>query len=347
MICRKSHNCCFRHCAGIVLLICLNVTTTLQADDNLLVDGEFKSLDSDHWLIETKSGSVRSEQVGGRWLKNSFVFNSGIYGRIRIGFYMAPGANGSVWIDNIRSEPRLPIINASFENYDKKRGFAGWTMTNRGTLSDATDRSSDGKRSFKIKYQAAEPTPSRIIQYVTVSPNTNYKIDFDVYLGNDFLGALRPNIYAGIPAHPHITGPEWSADDIVNERGKYATRVGIQLQDGFAALSQQVKVRPNRNLEFSVAVRTKMFQGNARLEIRNAETDKMLGSQVFSKTDSDWNSVRFRFTSQSSKLIAKLSGDGKGSLKFADARLETPALIPRVQKIEWNDIAHDFASRDR
>ena len=94
------------------------------------------------------------------------------------------------------------------------------------------------------------------MQYATVQPNTNYKISFNVYLGDDVVGALRPDIYTGIPGHPHITGPAWNTDDLVIERGKFGTRVGIDLAGGTAQLSQSVRVQSNRNLEFSAAMRS-------------------------------------------------------------------------------------------
>jgi hypothetical protein len=327
------------------MLLWLTVTAFTQADENMLANGDFGDSDSGRpgkWTLKVESATVSAEQVGGRWYPNAFTFNSGMHDRIRIGFYMAPGANGSVWIDNIHSQPPLTIVNPSFEDVDDKGSFIGWTMTNPGTLSAATDRAFTGARSLLIKYKAAEPHPSRIIQYVKVMPNTNYKISFDVYLGDDFLGALRPNIYAGIPSHPHITGPDWNADDIVSERGTFGTRVGIDLAGGTAQLSQTVNVHPNRNLEFSAALRSSGLRGRVRLEVSDQQSDKVLRFVEMSKADSDWSKLRFRFRSKSNGVLVKLIGKGNGSIKIADARLEDPMLVPPAQKVEWLDASNDF-----
>jgi len=322
------------------------VAAWADPDSNLLANGEFEPVRNGRpaeWRVKTRSAKVACEQVGGRWYHNAFTFNTGKYERIRVGFYMAPGANGSVWIDNLRSEPALAIVNPSFEKVDKNGALAGWAMTDPGTLFSDTARVSHGKRSFRITYKAAEPQSSRIKQFVQAKPNTDYRISFDLYIGDGFLGALRPNIYAGVPGTPHITGPDWSADDIVNERGRFGRRVGVELKGGTAEISQEVTVAADRSLEVSVAVKTKGLDGKLTLAAVDGGSSNVLGKTTITKADADWQTHRVRFRSASDRVVVRLAGAGKGDLKLANARLGDPWLIPPVQEIEWLPASERFA----
>ena len=316
-----------------------------DSDGNLLANGDFTKVDGGlpaGWEVDADATTVTCEQVGGRWYHNAFTFNSGKYERIRVGFYMAPGANGSVWIDNLESTPKLAIVNSSFEEVDRNGGLVGWTMTDPGTLHSDTERVSHGRRSFRITYKAAEPEHSRIKQFVEVEPNTDYRITFDVYLGDDFLGALRPNIYAGVPDTPHITGPEWNADDIVSERGRFGHRLAMDLKGGQARIVQKVAVDPDRNLEASAVVETKGLEGSVVLRVTDEATEEILGQTKVEKADANWERVRCRFQSGSEGVVVSLVGKGEGKARIANARLGAPELIPPPQEIEWLEASENF-----
>ena len=314
-------------------------------DGNLLANSRFEKVINGRpaeWRVKAKSAKIAREQVGGRWYHNAFTFNTGKYERIRVGFYMAPGANGSVWIDNLRAEPALPILNPSFERVEESGALAGWTMTDPGTLFSDAERVSHGQRSFRVTYKAAEPVSSRIKQFVRARPNTDYRITFDVYIGDDFLGALRPNVYAGVPGTPHITGPDWNADDVVNERGKFGCRVAVELKGGTAEISQEVAIAPDRYLEISAAVKTKSLGGSLTLAAVDGESSSILGRTTITKADADWETHRVRFRSASDRVVVRLAGTGKGDLKLANVRLGDPWLIPPVQEIEWLSASERF-----
>ena len=318
-----------------------------QADANLVTNGDFDQVRAGRpvgWAVDAKSAKVACEQVGGKWNHNAFTFNSGKYERIRVGFYMAPGANGSVWIDNLRSSPKLAILNPSFEKIDANGDLKDWRMERTSdTLYTDAERVSQGKRSFRITYKAAEPASSRITQFVAVKPNTDYRITFDVYVGDDFLGALRPNIYAGVPGSPHITGPDWAADDIVNERGRFGERLALALEDGTAEISQNAPVPPGRNLEASVAVRTSGLEGHAALVVVDAKSGETLGEAKTDKADADWERMSVRFASVSQAVAVRLTASGTGGVKLADATIATPRLTPPAQEIEWPDASSNVA----
>ena len=137
------------------------------------------------------AGAVAEDEAG-QWITKQCQFNSGTATEGRIYISVNAGAQGSVWVDNVRCDT-LALSHPSFEQSLWSEGgrWGIWTL-------DAS-RASDGSKSALALYTPDKKDKmARMQQGIKLKPDTQYTVTFDAFVGEDFVGQLGCAVYCDI-----------------------------------------------------------------------------------------------------------------------------------------------------
>lgn len=325
-----------RYWSIISLIVVLFTAISAQAADVFSEDWEKGEAPLKVWSVGTRSADVRLAVNGGAWQTYHVKFNSGPFSKAQIylGAYGSPA--GRCWFDNLKAEG-FTIKNSSFEELDANGNLDYWSADAPGKLVHVSDKASDGKHSIMFFDQSYSTEMIRVSQTADVKPNTDYLYSFDFYMENDFYGGIRCSVMAADAPQYYLMGyMVENIDEVIADRSSAGLKqCRMEVNDGWASISRDIKVPANTVLEARASCNTKKLTGDVALLITDKSTGVTLARAQAARTVNGWQPIGARFVAPKSGVIVKLEAGGEGSVLVDGIGVSTPNVTPQVQRVKW------------
>jgi hypothetical protein len=319
---------------------------TTHEQGNFIKNGGFEhSINNrlSHW---NTVGLVKPERVSGVWSTLTCKFNSGNQTEVIFCFLVEKGSTGSIWLDRIVGDGGLQAINSGFEEQTKDRHPAAWNQDNWGTaVFPDSSRASEGRKSLRVAFKNEVVPTTRIWQKISVKPNQDYQLSFDVFVGDDFQGEAKGLIFdAGFGACLLSNWGEPFASNLVADRDQCETGMAVLAAtgQGTSEISQEIEIKPDMNLQARIDVHNKKFKGMVELAIEDPATGRVLRQTRIEKQQDIWQSMQVSFQSISTKLRVRLTAKGEGELRVDNVEVGNPLIIPSLQNVSWLPATENF-----
>lgn len=336
----------------------LSSCSSVPVRDNYVRNGDFEKTGDGELIPWESVGKVKAETVSGEWRRYTLRFNSGAFSEVKFFFHVNKWSAGSIWIDNVTCAD-LRIVNGSFEELDAGGGPAGWTLERiepspwagldtsplNVTLFVESSRVADGKRSIRMTHEHEMVPMTRLFQTLSVQPNRDYAISYDILVGDDFQGEGQGYVYE-TSGTGHLTANylEVSVAEELETRdrcGRYAVSL-IPSEKSPSEVSQEMTVRPGMNFVASVDVNNKLFTGTVGLLVEDAATGATLAESSRTEVKPTWQSLTVSCQSASARLRMRVRAEGKGTVRIDNAEVALPGVMPPLQQVQWLPAAENF-----
>ena len=314
---------------------------------NYIPNGDFEKVAGNQLPNWKMTGAVKPEAASGAWKRLSAKFKSESNTKVSFFFWVPRGASGSVWIDNLSAGPDIHLKNSGFEAVDTKGIIPDWTNeTKNNTVFSDTTRASEGKRSLRVSH-AHEAIPVTMVwQDFAVEPNKEYTFSFDIFVGDDFQGEAKGWLFNAA----HATSLDFEIENLVGskivEARDRSGRFNVLMTpkaDAPAALSQDVSVQPNANLQAGLDFDNSKFKGSVKLIIEDAASGQVLHQVEATESQEKWQSKRFSFQSGAPRVRVRAIATGEGELRLDNLAITAPQITPPLQQVRWSSATDNFA----
>lgn len=309
-------------------------------------NGEFSAVQGNRFANWNTSGDVQPEATSGAWKRLTAKFKTGNETRVFFTFWIPRGASGSVWMDNLIVDPPLAIDNAGLESGIQNGQLPGWLSEDLGrTVFMEKTRASEGKQSVRVTH-AHEAIPATMLWHeLTVEPNKEYTLSFDIYVGDDFQGEAKGWLFNAARS----TSLDFEIENLIGSKlvedrdrmGKFAAALRPTAGQP-ATLTQEINVTPGSNLAASFDLENKAFKGDVTLVARDGVSNKVLQQVAVSISQDKAQTPSFSFQSLSGKVKLQLQATGEGYVRLDNLAVTPPRIEPTVQQANWLPAAENY-----
>ena len=296
------------------------------------------------WKVTT---GVQPEAASGVWKHLSANFRTHANRKVTFSFAVPRGTSGSVWIDHFQLSPGLQMANPSFEDATTTGDLPGWKVENGpGTLFADKNLSSDGNQSLRITKEYEAVPDTRIWQDLTVEPDHEYSLSFDMFIGEDFQGEAKGWLFnaAGTQSldfdYENLIGSKLV--DARDRLGKFSALI-TPPDNSPVALTQDITVPAGANLQATFDVDNADFTGTIALAVQDLTTGALLKRVTIGERRQAWQTAHFSFQSASAQVRLQITATGSGPLRVDNVTLSPPRVSPPLQSVQWLPGAQNFA----